>query len=51
MAISLVEEWRFIVKSEQSYKFFRFSTKCGFLNSISGVSVCVLKKKKKVKIT
>ena len=47
-----MQEWRFFVKSEQSYKFFRFSTKCGFLNSISGVSACVLNKKKKhVKIT
>ena len=34
----LVQEWRFFVKSEQSYKFFRFSTKCGFLNSISEVA-------------
>ena len=46
LTIILVQEWRFFVKSEQSYKFFRFSTKCGFLNSISGVSACALNKKK-----
>ena len=28
LTIILVQEWRFFVKSEQSYKFFRFSTKC-----------------------
>ena len=41
-----MQEWRVFVKSEQSYKFFRFSTKCGFLNSISGVSACVFNEKK-----
>ena len=38
LTIILVQEWRFFVKSEQSYKIFRFSTKCGVLNSISEVS-------------
>ena len=38
LTIILVQEWRFFVKSEQSYKFLRFPTKRGFLNSISEVS-------------
>ena len=28
LTIILVQEWRFFVESEQSYRFFRFSTKC-----------------------
>ena len=31
----LMQEWRFLVKSEQSYKFFQFSRKSGVVNSIS----------------
>ena len=38
LTIILVQEWRFFVESEQSYSFFRFSTKCVVLNSISEVS-------------
>ena len=38
LTIILVQEWRFFVESEQSYRFFRFSTKCVVLNSISEVS-------------
>ena len=38
LTIILVQEWRFFVKSEQSYRFFRFSTKSVVLNSISEVS-------------
>ena len=34
LTIILVQEWRFFVESEQSYRFFRFSTKCIVLNSI-----------------
>ena len=37
LTIILVQEWRFFVESEQSYGFFRFSTKCVVLNSISEV--------------
>ena len=40
----LVQEWRFFVKSEQGYKFFRFSRKCGVLNSISEVAWTLNKK-------
>ena len=38
LTIVLVQEWRFLVESEQSYRFFRFSTKCVVLNPISEVS-------------
>ena len=38
LTIILVQEWRFFVESEQSYRFFRFSTKCVVLNLISEVS-------------
>ena len=38
LTIILVQECRFFVESEQSYSFFRFSTKCVVLNSISEVS-------------
>ena len=31
----LVQEWRFFVKSEQSYKFFQVFRKSGVVNSIS----------------
>ena len=46
LTIILVQEWRFFVESEQSYSFFRFSTKCVVLNSISEVSEGTLNKKK-----
>ena len=51
LTIILVQEWRFFVKSEQSYEFLRFPTKWGFLNSISEVSAWFLNKKEHAKIT